>query len=380
MAEIHYDRLLARGGFGRVYSGIMKLDDKAPSKDIALKRVRHVAGAESRLCPLLRHEACALVLLKEHPNIPKVYAFGASQYYEYLAMQRLGMTLHEYFEDAKQQLTLCNVVSIAYQMLDVLEYVHSRGIVHCDISPSNMMFDVHGPSAGIIYLIDFGLCRSYIDQSTGQHRPDELMTCRRGNATWISLNGHNLRTPSRRDDLESLAYVLIWLLRGGVLPWGDGKSADVYRIKSQCSGAQLCESRWPPVFGEFLDYCRSLKYKETPSYAFWKHKFADVAGQGFTVHVNPQDSKGPFFRCAQSNPKLGADRASDGGWEPFMGGRCFYIPCREESHESVWSLSPKDLLRQDELHVVVTGVARLRHVPESKIGYIDESCPQEELL
>ncbi|TFK78564.1 kinase-like protein, partial [Polyporus arcularius HHB13444] len=216
--------------------------------------------------PLLRHEACALVRLQGHPSIPKVFAFGASQYYEYLAFQRLGEDLHSYFTNSAQPLSLGNVVSIAYQMLDVLEHTHARGIIHCDIKPSNIMFDVRSPCARID-LIDFGVCRTYKDPSTGQHRPDKPMQYRRG-YTYFA-------TPSRRDDLESLAYVLIWLLRGGELPWRPVQSAEVYEIKSRSSGTQLCpDDGWPLVFAEFLDSCRGLQYAETPNYAFWRRRCA----------------------------------------------------------------------------------------------------------
>lgn len=145
----------------------------------------------------------------------------------------------------------------ASSQLDVLECVHKKGIVHCDISIANMMFGQAQGHSSRIYLIDFGMCLPYRDYTTGQHLPDRQIPRIRGNPQYTSLNIHlhhctcsitvlrsqrsyfdmnsflHLTGPSRRDDLESLAYVLIRLLRGEIgLPWRDlPETADIYKQK-----------------------------------------------------------------------------------------------------------------------------------------------------
>ncbi len=190
-----------------------------------------------------------------------------------------------------------------------------------------------------------------------------------------------MAAPSRRDDLESLAYVLIWLLRGGELPWRPLQSAEVYAIKSRSSGAQLCpDGGWPPVvFGEFLDYCRGLQYAETPDYAFWRERFAGAV-DGFTAEFDARDKHGPVAHKAPAASELTllADSSGSAGWEVFKGGWQEYEPLTE--YECVWSLSPEDLLASDEAEEVMRGTARLSAVPRADRSYVDDSCPPEALL
>ncbi|TFK79395.1 kinase-like protein [Polyporus arcularius HHB13444] len=148
------------------------LDDRDPPKLVAVKKC-HVTDHDEH--PRLQHEACALILLQGHQAIPDVYAWGKSQFYEYLALELLDTD----FSDVKGKLTLRNLVAVVFQVLDGLEHVHSRGIVHyCDIKPSNLMVGLDGD--GRVRIIDFGICRPYRDPKTLEHRPDKGTPCSLG--------------------------------------------------------------------------------------------------------------------------------------------------------------------------------------------------------
>ncbi|KAK6161904.1 hypothetical protein DH2020_001745 [Rehmannia glutinosa] len=135
------------------------------------------------------------------------------------------------------------VACIAIEAISILEKLHSRGYVHGDVKPENFLLGPPGtPDAKKLFLVDLGLATRWRDNSTGLHvdydqRPDVF----RGTVRYASVHAHLGRTCSRRDDLESLAYALIFLLRGR-LPWQG------LRIK-----ASLCaKRRWQLLQKHFV--------------------------------------------------------------------------------------------------------------------------------
>ena len=104
------------------------------------------------------------------------------------------------------------------QQLSVLEYAHSRNVIHCDVTPVNLLMGQEQQTLPLIYLVDYGLARVFQDVHTSDHLPLTTGQPFVGTATFASVNTHKGITLSRRDDLESLSYVLLYLLRGS-LPW-----------------------------------------------------------------------------------------------------------------------------------------------------------------
>ncbi|RPD68705.1 kinase-like protein [Lentinus tigrinus ALCF2SS1-7] len=246
--------------------------------------------------PRLQHEACALVLLRGHRAIPHVYAWGKSQFYEYLALELLDTDL----SDMKGNLTLRNLAALLHQLLDGLEFIHSHGIVHCDIKPSNLMLGRAGAEPGRVRIIDFGVCRPFRDPVTFEHRPDEGTPRSVGTERYMSLNGHFHHSPSRRDDLESLSYTTLSLMAGR-LPWEprdkDRLPSDgVFSLKKQWTGKRLAGDL--SVFGAFVDYARRLEYTEEPDYDYWTHRFRGL------VHGAWDDSDPLYDPCDSTGPPV----------------------------------------------------------------------------
>ena len=127
----------------------------------------------------------------------------------------LGPSLETLHEFMGRKFTEKTVLMIGVQMLDRLEYLHSKNYIHRDLKPDNML--IGHLSKDEIYLIDFGLAKKYRD-SEMNHHPFAKTKAFVGTRRYVSVNAHMKIEQSRRDDLESLGYILIYLLKGR-LPW-----------------------------------------------------------------------------------------------------------------------------------------------------------------
>lgn len=147
--------------------------------------------------------------------------------------------------------------------------MHSRNFIHRDLKPANMVMGI-GHKARVVYLIDFGLSKQFRDPKTHIHIPfSNADTAHRltGSAVFASIHSHFGQELGRRDDLESLAYILIYFLRGS-LPWQSLNEEDsLLTIKQQITAQELCRGL-PVEFLNFLNYTRSLSFDDKPDYGY----------------------------------------------------------------------------------------------------------------
>ena len=231
----------------------------------------------------LESEAYFLFNLKGF-GIPKLISFGKSSLFNILIEELLGFSLHKLIiiKSDKIEDRLKNVCMIALQVLDRLEYIHSRNIIHRDIKPNNLV--IGRKDEKTIYLIDFGFARKFRSSRTGKHIKFKNLNYTVGSLRYISRKGNIGYEQSRRDDLESSGYMLVFLATG-YLPWLEydrlnnisllQKYNIVYKLKCSISPEQLCKGL-PIEFINYIKYCRDLEFEQAPNYDYLRSLFTSI--------------------------------------------------------------------------------------------------------
>lgn len=195
-------------------------------------------------------------------------------------MELLGRNLEERLRGCGGQLEVPTVALIGEQVVNRLEYLHSKGIVHCDIKPENFMFGV-GLRIHHLYLIDFGLSKRYYDH---RHVSMRIYSGLLGTTRYASIHAHEGREQSRRDDLEASGHMLMYLLRGS-LPWSgmpaknmEDQHLKVGQKKKEVRLEELCKG-YPGAFRIFLQTARRLGFQERPDYERLRGLFQEVRNE-----------------------------------------------------------------------------------------------------
>ncbi|KAG8471836.1 hypothetical protein CXB51_036451 [Gossypium anomalum] len=229
--------------------------------------------------PQLLYESKLYRILQGGTGIPNVRWFGVEGDYNVMVMDLLGPSLEDLFNFCCRKLSLKSVLMLADQMINRVEFVHSKSFLHRDIKPDNFIMGL-GRRANQVYMIDFGLAKKYRD-SSHQHIPYRENKNLTGTARYASMNTHLGIEQSRRDDLESLGYVLMYFLRGS-LPWQGLKAGTkkqkyekISEKKVSTSIEALCRG-YPTEFASYFHYCRSLRFDDKPDYSYLKRIFRDL--------------------------------------------------------------------------------------------------------
>jgi serine/threonine protein kinase len=240
---------IGAGSFGSIYKG----QNMRTMEDVAIK-VEPIDGATK----LLKNESVVYQYLKNSVGVPCVKWFGHDDKNYYMVINLLGESL-ETVKNKHQTLSLNLVLKIGIQIILLLENIHGMGLIHRDVKPDNFLFGRNNDK-NRIHIIDFGFCKSYLID--GRHIPERKTHGMIGSLTYASLNTHSLTELSRRDDLESLGYMMSNLYLGK-LPWHDITAGEVANAKRLL----VTNDRLPRVIVNFLTYTWNLKFEETPEYA-----------------------------------------------------------------------------------------------------------------
>ncbi|KAK7277494.1 hypothetical protein RJT34_22507 [Clitoria ternatea] len=264
-------RKIGSGSFGELYLAVNIQTGEEVAVKLEPVKTRH---------PQLHYESKLYMLLQGGTGIPHLKWFGVEGDYNVMVIDLLGPSLEDLFNYCNRKFSLKTVLMLADQLINRVEYMHSRGFLHRDIKPDNFLMGL-GRKANQVYAIDYGLAKKYRDLQTHRHIPYRENKNLTGTARYASVNTHLGIEQSRRDDLESLGYVLMYFLRGS-LPWQGLRAGTKKQKYDKISETKvstpievLCKA-YPSEFVSYFHYCRSLRFEDKPDYSYLKRLFRDL--------------------------------------------------------------------------------------------------------
>lgn len=271
------EEFLGSGSYGEVHRGVHRHTNESVAIKIEVAGSRQARLEYEYQVYRVLHTRGGRVL-PTVVGIPRTIWFGKlSDRFIAMIMEECGPTLEDLFNYCQRYFTQKTVFMIGIQMLNRLEYVHSRGIIHKDVKPDNFLLGA-AEKGHVLHIIDFGLSKSFrLNRHT--HIPFREGQLLMGTARYCSANAHRGYELSRRDDLESMGYILIYFTLGK-LPWQGLKSTRerilrIGQMKEEISVADLCEG-CPAELKVFMRYIKGLSFAEAPDYSSLRRLFEEA--------------------------------------------------------------------------------------------------------
>ena len=263
-------KLISEGIFGQLY---LVVNEKL-NKFYAMKIEKKDSNFQ-----LLEQEGYNLYSLKGI-GIPELITYGKITNYNVLIEELLDKSLYELFLENNYKFPMQDICLIAIQLIDRIEWVHSKTLIHRDIKPENFLIGKNNPN--IIYLTEFGLCSKYCSSKTGKHILPGFRGTFTGTLKYSSANAQRGNQQSRRDDMESLGYTILFFMKGK-LPWQNlnkyykGKDLyfKTYAMKKFMPIEKLCKGL-PTEMEDYFKYIKTMKFQEEPNYDYLRNLFKSI--------------------------------------------------------------------------------------------------------
>ena len=268
--KYHPIKAIGKGTFSTVYASI-NIITKAL---VAIKAEKR--GKDN--IQLLQSEAFLLYSLRGF-GIPEVLSYGRIKTHNILVLPLLGKSLLDMFILGNSNTNINDICSVAIQILDRIEWVHSNNIVYRDIKPENFLFGKKDND--VLYLIDFGLCRKYKSSRTGKHIKPKCLGKFTGTSRYASVYAMAGNEQSRRDDIESIGYMIIFFMKKR-LPWQGIKGRTykecyhkLFLMKKYMKIEELCKNL-PREIIDYMNIAKAMKFEQEPDYKHLKDLFKSI--------------------------------------------------------------------------------------------------------
>lgn len=257
---------VGKGSFGVTYESQDLLTNRPVAIKLERKREDH---GHKRSSSVNTREIAILQQLSECERVPSLVWHGQYKQYRVMALQLEGMNLSDLYELCDKRFSLKTIIYILIECIYCIRDIHSKGIVHRDIKPQNFIIS-RDPNCNKVFVIDFGLSSWFIN-SSGQHIEYNEECSPVGTARYASINNHRGVHQTRRDDLESIGYMIVFFMKQE-LPWQGlkeqgrvNKWRKIQEKKQQTSTYDLTNGL-PSEFTYYLDYVKKLRYEQLPDY------------------------------------------------------------------------------------------------------------------
>ena len=263
------EKKIGEGAFSPVYSGKSISDNKSVAMKIEPINIKKST---------LESEANILKLIKGF-GIPKIISYGVNDRigFRILIEPLFGNSL--LYMSNTRRLSIEEICVIAIQVLERIEHIHNHDFIYRDIKPDN--FVIGNPDKNVIYIIDFGLSKKYRSSKTKKHIPFTHTRKFTGTLIYASVNALKGGEQSRKDDLISIGYMIIYFMKKK-LPWEsiktkdeEKKHAEIYWMKKLIKTEDLCISL-PKQMIEYMNYVQQLNFEEEPNYKKMKDFFRSI--------------------------------------------------------------------------------------------------------
>jgi len=240
---------IGEGSFGSIYKG-----ENIRTHELVAIKVEPINNNTK----LLKNESIIYQYLNNNEGLPNVKWFGKDQINYYMTINLLGESLQS-LKERNRTFSLKLVLQIGIQIITLLKMIHDKGLVHRDIKPDNFLLGLNSKNKQI-HIIDFGFCKTFLNNN--KHIDMKKTSSLIGSNNFASINAHEFNELSRRDDLESLGYMLVYFYIGNLM-WKDYSNNEMIRLMK--NNIENDESI-PKILIKYFKIVKSLEFKETPKY------------------------------------------------------------------------------------------------------------------